>query len=171
MLVVTGLAAGLRLYRLGQWPPGFYRDEAYNGLDALGVLSGNHSLFFSANNGREPLFIYLVALSVALFGPTVYAVRLPAAVVGALATWPTYLLGRDWFGRVAGLLAAFLWAVTFWPVHLGRIGLRVGLLAPLLALAFWLGTQAYRRHRAGLWLVAGAVYGLTFYTYLAARHV
>ena len=169
MLVVTGLGAGLRLCRLGQWPPGFYRDEAYNGLDALGVLSGNHSLFFSANNGREPLFIYLVALSVALFGPTVYAVRLPAAVVGALATWPTYLLGRDWFGRVAGLLAAFLWAVTFWPVHLGRIGLRVGLLAPLLALAFWLGTQAYRRHRAGLWLVAGAVYGLTFYTYLAAR--
>ena len=169
MLVVTALAAGLRFYHLGQWPPGLYRDEAYNGLDALGVLGGNHPLFFPANNGREPLFIYLVALAVAAFGPTVYAVRLPAAVVGTLAAWPTYLLGRDWFGRVAGLLAACLWAITFWPVHLGRIGLRVGLLAPLLALAFWLGTRAYRRQRAALWLAAGAVYGLTFYTYLAAR--
>ncbi len=158
-----------RLYRLGEWPPGPYRDEAYNGLDALGVLRGDLHLFFPANNGREPLFIYLVALSVALFGPTVFALRLPAALVGALATLPVYLLGRDWFGRAAGLLAAVLWAITFWPVHLGRIGLRAGLLAPLLALAFWLGTRAWRERRRGWWLAAGLVYGLSFYTYLAAR--
>ena len=163
------LAAGLRLYRLGEWPPGPYRDEAFNGLDALNVLRGQHALFFPANNGREPTYIYLVALSLALFGPTTFALRLPAALVGALAVAPTYLLGRAWFGRAAGLLAGLLWAITFWPVHLGRIGLRAGLLAPMLALAFWLGTLAYRRRRAGLWFFAGLVYGLTFYTYLAAR--
>ena len=135
LLLVVGLAAGLRLYRLGEWPPGPYRDEAYNGLDALGVLRGDLALFFPANNGREPLFIYLVALSLALFGPTTFALRLPAALVGALATLPVYWLGRDWFGRAAGLFAAILWAVTFWPVHLGRIGLRAGLTLPdLLAL-------------------------------------
>jgi hypothetical protein len=160
---------GLRLYRLGEWPPGLYRDEAHNGLDALGVLQGDFRVFFPTNNGREPSYIYLVALSVALLGPTALAVRLPAALVGALATAPAYLLGREWFGRAAGLLAAFLWAITFWPVHLGRIGLRAGLLAPILALAFWLGTCAYRRRRAILWLATGLVYGLSFYTYLAAR--
>ena len=169
LLLVVGLAAGLRLYRLGEWPPGPYRDEAYNGLDALGVLRGDLALFFPANNGREPLFIYLVALALALFGPTTFALRLPAALVGTLATLPVYLLGRDWFGRAAGLFAAILWAVTFWPVHLGRIGLRAGLLAPLLALAFWLGTRAWREHRRGWWLAAGLVYGLSFYTYLAVR--
>ena len=174
LLVVIALAAGLRLYRLGEWPPGPYRDEAYNGLDALGVLRGEHALFFPANNGREPLYIYLVALSVAFFGPTIFALRLPAAVVGTLATVPVYLLGREWFGRATGLLAAVLWAITFWPVHLGRISLRAGLLASLLALTFWLGTRAYRetestRRAASLWLIAGAVYGLCFYTYLAAR--
>jgi 4-amino-4-deoxy-L-arabinose transferase-like glycosyltransferase len=163
------LAAGLRLYRLGDWPPGLYRDEAYNGLDALGVLRGQFHVFFPANNGREPFYIYLVALSIALLGPTAVAVRLPAALAGALATAPVYLLGREWFGRVPGLLAAFLWAITFWPVHLGRIGLRAGLLAPLLALAFWLATRAHRRRKAVLWLAAGLVYGLSFYTYLAAR--
>jgi 4-amino-4-deoxy-L-arabinose transferase-like glycosyltransferase len=163
------LAAGLRLYRLGEWPPGLYRDEAYNGLDALGVLHGEHHIFFPANNGREPFYIYLVALSIALLGPTAVAVRLPAALIGALATVPTYLLSKELFGRAVGLLAAFLWAITFWPVHLGRIGLRVGALAPLLALAFWLGTRAYRRRRAILWLAAGLVYGLSFYTYLATR--
>ncbi len=163
------MAAVFRLSHLGEWPPGPNRDEAYNGLDALGVLRGGHAIFFPANNGREPFYIYLVALSVALFGPTLFALRLPSAVVGALATAPVYLLGRDWFGRAAGVIAAFLWATTFWTAHLGRIGLRAGLLAPLLALAFWLGTRAYRERRAGLWLAAGVVYGLSFYTYLAVR--
>ncbi|HRN68217.1 MAG TPA: glycosyltransferase family 39 protein, partial [Promineifilum sp.] len=174
LLGVIVLAAGLRLYQLGVWPPGPYRDEAYNGLDALGVLRGGHALFFPANNGREPSYIYLVAISFALLGPTVFALRLPAAVIGALATLPAYLPARDWFGRATGLFAATLWAITFWPVHLGRIGLRAGLLPPLLALTFWLGTRAWRetqndRRATGLWLAAGAVYGLSFYTYLAVR--
>lgn len=169
LLMAVVVAAGLRLYRLGVWPPGPYRDEAYNGLDALNVLRGQLALFFPANNGREPVYIYLVSAAVALLGPTVQALRLPAAIIGTLATVPVYWLGRDWFGRTTGLLAAFLWATTFWPVHLGRVGLRVGLLAPALALAFWLGTRAYRERRAGLWFWAGVVYGLSFYTYLAAR--
>lgn len=163
------LAALFRFYQLGHWPPGLYRDEAFNGLDATAVLQGDLRLFFPANNGREPVYIYLVAAAIALLGPTALAVRLPAAVVGTLTTIPTYLLGRDWFGRTTGLLAAFLWATTFWPVHLSRIGLRIILLAPLLGLAFWLGTRAYRSSRAGAWALAGAVYGLSFYTYLAAR--
>lgn len=169
MLTVVVIAALFRFWQLGRWPPGLYRDEAYNGLDALNVLDGRLALFFPANNGREPLYIYLVAVAVALLGPTALAVRLPAAIVGTLATLPTYALGRAWFGRLTGLFAAFLWAVTFWPVHLSRIGLRVVAFGPLLALAFWLGTLAYRRGAGGLWFVAGLVYGITFYTYLAAR--
>ena len=169
LLVAVLLAAGLRLYRLGEWPPGPYRDEAYNGLDALELLRGNLALFFPANNGREPFYIYLVSVAIALFGQTTFALRLPAAIIGALATIPTYLLGRAWFGRMVGMLAAFLWAVTLWPVHLGRIGLRAGLLALLLPSAFWLATRAYRERRAVLWFLAGVVYGLGFYTYLAVR--
>ncbi|HEY1410290.1 MAG TPA: glycosyltransferase family 39 protein [Promineifilum sp.] len=169
LLVALVLAAALRLYRLGEWPPGPYRDEAFNGLDAMNVLRGDHALFFPANNGREPGYIYLVALSVALFGPTTFALRLPAALIGALATVPVYLLGQTWFGRVTGALSAILWATTFWPVHLGRIGLRAGLLAPMLALTFWLGTLAFSRRSATLWFVAGIAYGFTFYTYLGVR--
>ena len=60
LLLAVGLAAALRFYRLGEWPPGPYRDEAYNGLDALGVLNGRHALFFPANNGREPLYLSLI---------------------------------------------------------------------------------------------------------------
>lgn len=169
LLLAIAIAAGLRFWQLGHLPPGLYRDEAYYGLDALRVLEGNHALFFPANNGREPLFIYLTALIIPLTGPTALSVRLGAALIGALTTWITYRLTASWFDARTALLAAFLWAITLWPVHLSRVGFRVVLLPALLALAFWLGARAYRRQRPADWLLAGLVYGLTFYTYLAAR--
>jgi hypothetical protein len=172
------VAAGLRFWQLGEAPPGLYRDEAVNGLDALDVLSGNRDgqspFYFTANNGREPAYIYLTALSIALLGNTTLAIRLAAAVIGTLTTWLTYKLAKTWFGRRVGLLSAVLWAITIWPIHLSRIGLRPILLPLMLAILFWLGTFAYRRTREGqnvawLWLLSGLVYGLGFYTYLAVR--
>lgn len=169
LLLAIVTAACLRFVYLGRLPPGLYRDEAFNGLDALGVLDGQHAVYFQANNGREPLFIYLTALSIARFGRSAMAVRLAAAVVGTLTTWFTYKLAASWFGRRVGLLSAWLWAITLWPVHLSRIGLRPILLPPLMAAAFWLGTLAYQRQQRWLWLLAGAVYGAAFYTYLPIR--
>ena len=80
MLLLALLVSGLlRFWLLDQIPPGLFRDEAHNGLDALKVLQGDHALFFPANNGREPFYIYLTALAVALFGQTTFAVRAAAA--------------------------------------------------------------------------------------------
>ncbi len=172
------VGATLRFWQLGETPPGLYRDEAFNGLDALDVLSGDRQgqspFYFSANNGREPAYIYLTALSVALLGNTTLAVRMAAAIIGTLTIWLTYELAKTWFGRRVGMLTAVLWAITVWPIHLSRIGLRPVLLPFMLVLVFWLGTLAYRRARDGqnagwLWLISGVVYGLSFYTYLAVR--
>ncbi|MCA9933531.1 MAG: glycosyltransferase family 39 protein [Anaerolineales bacterium] len=172
LLLVMGTAVLFRFYQLDNWPPGLYRDEAFNGLDALNVLDGQHALFFPANNGREPAYIYLTAGAIVLFGRSATAVRLAAALVGSLTALATYLLAKEWFGQRVGLLSAALWAITLWPVHLSRVGLRPILLAPLLALTFWLGTRAYRSQfprRRWLWLAAGILYGAAYYTYLAVR--
>jgi len=94
--------------------------------------------------------------------------------MGTLTTWFTYKLAKTWFGQSVGLLSAWVWAITVWPIHLSRIGLRPVLLPLMLAITFWLGTIAYRRSRDGrteiwLWLLAGIAYGGAYYTYLAAR--
>lgn len=162
-------AVYLRFAELGQLPPGLYHDEAYNGLDALGVLQGSHPLYFPENNGREPLYIYLTAIAVSVFGRSAFAVRFTAAVIGSLTTFITYQLAKEWFGWRVGLLSAWLWAITLWPVHLSRIGFRPILLPFFLGLTFWLGTLAYRRRDGRLWLLTGLIYGLSFYTYLAVR--
>ena len=85
--MVIAVAAALRFWGLGTTPPGLYHDEAFNGLDALGVLGGERPVFFEANNGREPLFIYLVALSVAVLGRSPGAIRMVAGPAAEVITF------------------------------------------------------------------------------------
>jgi 4-amino-4-deoxy-L-arabinose transferase-like glycosyltransferase len=177
MVPLLLLGAFLRFHQLGQAPPGLYQDEAWNGLDALGLLSGAAAprVYFEANNGREPVFIYMVTASVAAFGRTAFALRLPSAFIGLLTVAATFALGRALFDRRVGLLAAAVASAAFWPLALSRIGLRAGLLPLVTALSLACAAHGWRLShshpgRSLRWLaLGGALYGLTFYTYLAAR--
>ncbi len=100
------VAAALRLSGVGEAPPGLYHDEAYYGLDALDVLRGQFQVYFPANNGREPLFIYLAAGAIGLLGRSSLALRLASAFVGMLTVAATAAAGRALFSRRVGLLAA-----------------------------------------------------------------
>ena len=171
ILVTIAVGAYLRFRNLGQIPPGLHFDEAANGMDGLNVWKGQLHIFFPANNGREPLFLYLVAGAVRLFGNTALAVRLPAAMVGTLAIAATYALGRGLFRDWRALMAAGLVAVTFWTVALSRISYRANtllVLFPLWLLCFW---RCRDRDRLTPYLLAGLMLGLTQYTYTASRFI
>ncbi|MBI2910495.1 MAG: glycosyltransferase family 39 protein, partial [Chloroflexi bacterium] len=176
MLMLAGaLAVGafLRFYQLDTLPPGLWHDEAFNGIDAQRILAGEFPIMFEANHGRQPLFIYLQAIAVALIGPTPEALRSTSALVGVLTIASVYFLARTLEaeaqrGRRAGLLAAGLLAVMPWHVHLSRYGLRA-ILFPLLICWFlfflWraLGGGRWREYGAAGVALAGA-----FYSYTAA---
>ena len=174
MLLIVGVAALFRFWQLGSLPPGLYSDEAFNGLDALNVIDGQHALFFEQNNGREPFYIYLTAFAVQIFGRTTFAVRFPAALLGTLTVIPTYYVGKLWFNRSVGLFMGLLWAITVWPIHLSRVGFRsIGL--PFMTACFLVAaTIAFRRLQLRMLprkslFVAGILYAGLFYTYLPAR--
>lgn len=169
LVAIILIAAVLRFGGLGHIPAGLYRDEAFNGLDALNVLRGEHTLYFAANNGREPIFIYLVALAVGALGRSPLALRVPAALVSLLTIPATYLMARELFNRRVGLLSAAILAVTLWHVHLAHVGLRPVLLPLFMALIVWQAARGVRTKSARHWIAAGALYGLSFYTYLAVR--
>ena len=162
------LAGFLRLWRLAGLPPGLYADEAMNGNNALEILeTGRFQVFYPENNGREGLYINLATLSVAAFGNQPWALRLPAALFGMLTVAGMALLGAELAGRRAGLLAAFFLATSFWHVLLSREGLRAIAAPCFLVWALYLMFAA--RRRPELWIFAGVVYGLGFYTYIAYR--
>ena len=177
MMAVLLVATLLRLAAFGEVPPGLYHDEAFHGLDAVDILQGRLSFYFPANNGREPLFIYLIALSVGLLGKSPFALRLVSPFAGLLTVAATAAMGRALFSRRVGLLAAAVLAVTLLHVHLSRVGFRAVLLPLFTALAIWQAALGIREPapveskggRWRHWLAAGIFYGLSFYTYTAAR--
>ncbi len=169
VLLVVIAAFALRLVAVDSLPPGLYHDEAYYGIDATGVLAGDRHLYFPANNGREPLFIYLVAGMIGILGPTPAAVRLVSVFAGTAGTAAAFAMATGLYGRRVGLLTAALFAVAPWPVILGRVGFRVGLLPLVLALAVAATTRGARRSSRRWIAFGGALAGLTLYTYTAAR--
>lgn len=171
VLGLTFLAALLRFPWLDRLPPGLYHDEAYNGLDALAINEGRRAIFFEANNGREPLHIYLMSITVRFFGRTPVGVRAAAAFLGVLLIPLIFLLGKEMFDERVGLWAALMAVSNIWLLCLSRTGFRAGSLTVVSAAglaALWRGRNTGQRRWFAL---AGALLGLTQYTYTAARFV
>ncbi|MBK8835266.1 MAG: glycosyltransferase family 39 protein [Anaerolineae bacterium] len=169
LAIILLAGAGLRLDRIGELPPGLYRDEAWYGLDAVGVLNGHLALYFVANNGREGLFIYLLAAAVSVLGQTAFALRVTSALVGIATLCAIYLAGRAFFSHRIGVLAAGVLAGTFWHVALSRVAYRAITLPLFATLGLALAAFAVRatgRRRQVLAIGAGVTLGLTFYTYI-----
>lgn len=137
MVAVLVAGAVLRLWHLGDIPPGFQFDEAHNAIDAARVLAGELRLFFPDNGGREPLVTYLHATTLGGLGRenVVLALRLVSALVGIATIAVISGFGARFFrDRRVGWLAAGFLAVNFWHVHFSRYAIRA-ILAPMWSIA------------------------------------
>jgi 4-amino-4-deoxy-L-arabinose transferase-like glycosyltransferase len=171
LFFLMALALLPRLYRLSEAPPGLSGDELFNAIDAFKLGRQSWPVFYEGNNGREALFIYLMAGSLKLFGKSVWAVRLPAVLLGSGGVLLAYGIARNEFNRRVGIIAATLMAVSLWPVMQSRWGLRAVSLTFFTALTIYLYGRALRREDRALlaWTVAGLSLGLTMYTYIPSR--
>jgi 4-amino-4-deoxy-L-arabinose transferase-like glycosyltransferase len=166
LLLVLVIAAWFRFADLNTVPAGLYHDEAIYGFNALAVANGARPLYFGE---REPLYMYVMALPLTLFGASVWVLRATSAIVGVLTVVATYGAGRALFGRWVGLIAASGVAMSLWHVVLSRDAFRAVTLPLFVAASVFCFTIAWRRNRPVWWAVAGLATGLTFYTYLASR--
>ncbi len=187
-IVVLLVAVFLRLYSLDSVPLGLLGDEAENGLDALEIIDGERPIFLTENHGREALFVYLQALSIALLGQTDLALRIVSAIMGILTVTAAYVLVGRLFGSRVALLASGWLALSVWHVIFSRIGLRTISLPLFLAVGFYcfwrgledVGSQVEAKHassppttrspRYAIWFaLGGIVIGLSLHTYSTAR--
>ena len=154
---------------LPQVPPGLQHDEVFHGHDAVTVLLGYHPLYFTSNAGNEPLFIYLMSLTIGLFGHNEWGIRLAAVICGLLTLLFTYLWIRRAYNNRIALIASALMAVSFWPLFLSRVGLRAASVPMMAALTAWLMFEALQRQQRRWFVLTGVALGLSLYTYPAAR--
>ena len=102
LLLIIAIGSFFRLWQLDLIPPGLYHDVAINGNDALDTLkTGNFRVFYPENNGREGLFIWLIALSFSIFGVSIWSIKIVAAIIGILTVLGLYLLTKELFNTRA----------------------------------------------------------------------
>lgn len=111
-----------------------FGDELDLGYHAYSILKtgrdyqGNFAPinFHSLAEWRTPLYLYSAVPSVFIFGISALGVRLPAAIFGVLGVWAIYLLCKKLFdSKNAGMIAAFLLAVSPWHIQYSRAGFEV----------------------------------------------
>lgn len=189
LLALAVAAITLRFHRLGEIPAGLTHDEGVDGILALGVLEGEHAIFFlgPGNSGRDASTIYILALSTALFGRTLLAMHLPTALGSAGMVIVVFWLGRllfardeygqptPWDGLLIGGAGAGLLAVSLGQTIIGRTSFNnvthMPLLLALCLALLWWGWGNRSPGERVWWRIAlsGACAGLLVYTYVPAR--
>ena len=159
--IVLGILALALLLRMG-WPTlaAFKRDEATVVRRALAIAYEGDWPAAGVDTSRGmanlPLTLYLTAVPLRLWQDPV-AVVLFTGLLNGLAVLACYALGRAYFGRRVGLIAAFLFAVSPWAVVYGRKIWSQNL--PLVTLGFFAALFA-TFVRGKRWALVGAFAGL-----------
>jgi 4-amino-4-deoxy-L-arabinose transferase-like glycosyltransferase len=145
-------------------------DEASSGLASVSMLRGQiDNLFITAWFSFPSFHNFLQSISIAIFGQTSQALRLLAALAGALTVLGVFFVGRAMFGRLSGWIAAIFLTGFHFHNHFSRIGLNNiwdGVFFILVIGALWVAWQ--REKRAG-YLLAGLGLGLAQYFYTTGR--
>lgn len=146
-----------------------HTDEAWNGIDALGLLRQPRlTPFMPTNNGREAGWMYAVALFVAVFGANPFALHLTSAFTSVVTLAVMSRLGRELFGPPGALWTMGALAIFYWPVHLSQQALRINSFIFMGVVIATLLLVAERRKQVRWWAAAGVALGLSVYTYFAA---
>ena len=183
LLVILIIAAWFRFYALDTIPPGFTHDEAGHGHDAIAITHGARPLYETVGYGREPLYDYVVAWVMPIFGENYLTLRIVSALAGLLLIVVMHFWVRRAFDVPTAIATSAFLATSFWAVMVSRQALRSALLPVLFAASIFFMWQAVRPYakqqsiqrrwpmisRLASYVLAGLFMGLSLITYMAAR--
>jgi len=182
LLVVIILLAGfLRIWNLNHYPHGFNADEAAFGYNAYSLIEtgkDEHGQpwpinFKSFADYKPGVYVYLVLPFVKMLGLNVWAVRLPAALLGTLAVFILMLLVRDLFGEKKvinplSLWAGFFLAVSPWHIHFSRGAWEAGTATVFTLIGVWFFLKAIK-YRFAYILPSVFFFIISLYAYHSTR--
>lgn len=176
-LILCGVLGSF--WRLG-FPSELVFDERYHVPAARAVLEGDWRIFdwwqppLAADGSyadwlHPPLFKYLQAGSIAVFGDGPLGWRLPSAVAGLGIVWLGFLLGKQLGGQRAGWLAATLLALSGLRLVQSRTGMNdavvtVFIMAAVVASAKTIFSTKKITPNRGVWLWIGVWLGMAVAT-------
>jgi hypothetical protein len=149
------LAFAVRVLSIDTLPYGLWIDEARLGLDVRKIFHGDPFIYRGIHS-PEITFVhqYYTYIFCWLFGETMWALRLPAAIAGVLTVVGTYCLGSVLDSAKTGRTAAFVLSIMMWHMVFSRFNMHT-IMAPLFLVWMLWATCTKRPMLAGLLLGVG----------------
>lgn len=160
------------------WVDGLHIDETMTVLNAYSlanhstdILGNSMPIYFTTwiTGGQSPVATYLCALSVKLFGQTLFAVRLPALLVGIIGLLVFSKFANDLFGdndysRISVALVSF----SPWFIFSSVYVLDCNFLAYMLIFAMCIFVRAVKARKTIYFVLSMLFFSLGFYSYMAS---
>lgn len=117
---------------------------------------------------KQPFFLWLIALSIKLFGPTALAIRIPSIIISSLSLFAGYRIGTILSSRKTGLILSLLLVTSFVfnDVALGHqtTDHNDAIFISLVLISFWLFSEYwFNNFKKGIYFI-GIVVGLAVLT-------
>lgn len=124
LTIILLLSALLRFYRLDEYMQ-FLGDQGRDAILIKDILVNHHIVAIGPPSSvgtiyLGPLYYYMMALVMLPFWLNPVAAAGMAALIGVATVFLIYYLGREWFGVKAGLIAAFLYAISPVTINYSR---------------------------------------------------
>jgi 4-amino-4-deoxy-L-arabinose transferase-like glycosyltransferase len=181
VFLIALLGFFLRLWQLGSAPISLHWDEASLGYNAFSILKTGRDeygnlfplIFKSFGDYKPGFYVYLAAVSEAIFGLNEFAVRLPSALFGALGIFLLFLVVNELFSdfrarKMIALIASFVLATSPWHYHYSHGAWEVNVFMTFLLLGIWLFLRGVKKPDRFLFFSALS-FGASFYLYQGAK--
>lgn len=176
-LAIFCFAFFIRIYKLEEYPGSVNQDELSNIYDAYSISETGadrwgtkHPLIlrgFGNPDYRPPLFAWVAAPSVKIFGFSVFAGRFTSAILATLALLLLFFVARKIGGQIFAILALLLASLSPLNILFSRMALEATSLTVLfVTLALWLWIKVRETNYKTWYLMAlGLTIGLATSAY------
>ena len=164
-LIAATTAAYLYGLSANGYANAFYSAAVQAGSDSwkaffYGSLDGGNAITVD----KPPASLWVMALSVRLFGLDPWAILVPEALMGVASVAVVHATVRRHFGAVAGLVGGLVLALTPVAVLMFRFNNPDALLTLLMALGAWATVRSLEKGSIRWFALAGVLLGLGFLT-------
>lgn len=145
------------------WLRDFWYDEAFTGI-LLKSSWGDMNRMIVADV-HPPLYYWLAKPFAAPFHYSPLGIRLFSVVTGIATVWSLFFVGKRFFSRETGLLAAFIFAISPFAVEYADEARMYSLFGLLMLWATRFFSRALSEGRTRDWVLWGIFGGLSFLTH------
>lgn len=173
LILLIGLAFGIRLWNLNTIPGVINGDEAGSVLHPLQILMGlNRSLFELTHDGNISYLIYYpraILINIFGYGQTLLAVRLVTVIFSLGVILLFYLIAKRYVSKLSAMITTMMLASSYWLLNFSRLSwiciesVFWGLLGMLVL------EKIKKTNEIKFYLIEGILCGIILYNYMGGR--